>query len=82
MPFTNRLEGKIITEGSEIIHIWLTYIDGLLNTDNTRKQIENGLGTEGPIEIFNENEVSEQLGKMGLDKATGSDDLHIEAVKY
>ena len=39
------------------------------------------MATEGPIDIFNENEVSEQLGKMGLDKATGPDDLPIEAVK-
>ena len=39
------------------------------------------MATEGTIDIFNENEVSEQLGKNGLDKATGSDDLPIEAVK-
>ena len=39
------------------------------------------MATEGPIDIFNENEVFEQLGKMGLDKATGPDDLPIEAVK-
>ncbi len=39
--------------------------------------IESGVVTEGPIEIFNENEVFEQLGKMGLDKATGPDDLPI-----
>ena len=32
-----------------------------VNTENTRKQIESGLATEGPIDIFNENEVSEQL---------------------
>ena len=38
------------------------------------------MATEGPIDIFNENEVSEQPGKMGLDKAIGPDDLHIEAV--
>ena len=43
--------------------------------------IESGVVTEGPIEIFNENEVFEQLGKMGIDKATGPDDLPIEAVK-
>ena len=44
-------------------------------------RIESGLITEGPIEIFNEHEVSEQLAKMGLDKDTGPDDLPIEAVK-
>ena len=60
---------------------WLTYFEGLLTTENTRKQIESGLATEGPIDLFNENEVFEQLGKMGLDKATGPDDLPIEAVK-
>ena len=80
--FINSLEGKILTAGSKIIQRWLTYFDGLLNTENTRKQIESGLVTEGPIEIFNENEVSEHLGKMGLDKATGPDDLPIEALKY
>ena len=55
MPFINSLEGQILTAGIEIIQRWLTYFDGLLNTENTRKQIENGLVTEGPIEIFNEN---------------------------
>ena len=81
MPFINSLEGQILTVESDIIQRWLTYFEGLLNTENTRKQIESGLATEGPIDIFNENEVSEQLGKMGLDKATGPDDLPIEAVK-
>ena len=80
MPFINSLEGQMLTVGSEIIQRWLTYFDGLLNTENKRKQTESGLVTEGPIEIFNGNEVSEQLGKMGLDKATGPDDLPIEAV--
>ena len=64
MSFINSLEGQILTVGSDIIQRWLTYFDGLLNTEKTRKQIESGLVTEGPIEIFNENEVSEQLGKM------------------
>ena len=66
MPFINSLEGQILTVESDIIQRWLTYYEGLLNTENTRKHIENGLATEGPIDIFNENEVSEQLGKMGL----------------
>ena len=81
MPFINSLEGKILTVESDMIQRWLTYFEGLLNTENTRKQIESGLATEGPIDIFNENEVSEQLGKMGLDNVTGPDDLPIEAVK-
>ncbi len=81
MPFINSLEDKIPTVGNEIIQRWLSYFDGLLNTENIRKQIESGLATEGPIDILNENEVSEQLGKMGLDKATGADDLPIETVR-
>ena len=81
MPFINSLEGQILTVGSEIIQRWLTHFEGLLNTENTRKQIENGLATKGPLDIFIENEVSGQLGKMGLDKATGPGDLPIEAVK-
>ena len=81
MPFINSSEGQILTVGSDIIQRWLTYFEGLLKTVNTRKQIESGLATEGPIDIFNENEVSEQLGKMGLDEATGPDDLPIEPVK-
>ena len=40
----------------------LIYVDGFLNTENQRKQIEIGLVTEGPIDILNDNEVSEQLG--------------------
>ena len=60
---------------------WLTYFEGLLNTENTRKQIESGLAIEGPIDLFKENEMFEQLGKMGLDKPNGPDDLPIEAVK-
>ena len=64
-----------------VVQRWITYFEGLLNTENTRKRIESGLATEGPIDIFNENEVSEQLGKMRLDNTTGPDDLPIEAVK-
>ena len=81
MPFINSLEGQILTVGSDIMLRWLTYFEGLLNTENTRKQIASCLATEGPIDLFKENEVFEQLGKMGLDKATGPDDLPIEAVK-
>ena len=55
MPFINSLEGQILIVGSDIIQRWLTYLYGLLNTENTRKQIENGSVTEGPIEMFNEN---------------------------
>ena len=76
--FINSLEGQILTVGSDIMLRWLTYFEGLVNTENTRKQIASGLATEGPIDLFNENEVFEQLGKMGLDKATGPDDLPIE----
>ena len=64
MPFINSLEGQILTVESDIIQRWVTYFEGLLNTENTIKQIESGLATEGPIDIFNENEVSEQLGNM------------------
>ena len=39
---------------------WLTYFEGLLNTKNTRKQIESGVAIEEPIELFKENEVFEQ----------------------
>ena len=53
MPFINSSEGQKLTVGSDIIQRWLTYFEGLLNTDNTRKQIESGLATEGPIDIFN-----------------------------
>ena len=81
MPFINSLESQIITVGSDIMLRWLTYFEGFLNTENTRKQITSGLATDGPIDLFNENEVFEQLGKMGLDTATGPDDLPIEAVK-
>ena len=80
MPLINSLEGQILTVGSDIMLRWLTYFEGLLNTENTIKQIASGLATEGPIDLFKENEVFEQLGKMGLDKATGPDDLPIEAV--
>ena len=82
MPFINSLEGSILTVGSEIIITWMTYFDGLINIENTgtRKHIESGFATEGPINTFNENQVSEQLRKMELDKATGPDDLPVQVV--
>ena len=49
MPFFISLEGQILTEGGDIISRWQTYFDGLLNTENPRKPIQNGLLTEGPI---------------------------------
>ena len=59
MPFINSLAGQILTVGSDIMLRWRTYFEGLLNTDNTRKQIESGLAT---IDLFNESELFEQLG--------------------
>ena len=53
----------------------------LLDPDNPRNPIENGVLTEGPTQTFTENEVPEQLGKLGLYKAREPDDLPIEAVK-
>ena len=46
MPSINSLEGQILTVESDIIQRWLTYFEGLLNTDHTRKHIESGLATE------------------------------------
>ena len=66
--------------GNEIILRWLTYFDGLLNTENPRTKIETVLLIEGPIDIFND-KVSKQIGKMVLNKATGPDDIPIESVK-
>ena len=37
MPFINSLEGDILTVGNEVILRWMTYFDGLLNSENTRK---------------------------------------------
>ena len=52
MPFINSLEGQILTVGSDIMLRWLIYSEGLLNTENSRKQIESGLASEGPIDIY------------------------------
>ena len=65
MPFINSLEGQIPTVGSDIMLRCLTYFEGLLNIENTRKQIESGLATEGPIDQFNENEVFRKTMKDG-----------------
>ena len=65
MPFINSLEGQILTVGSDIMLRCLTYFEGLLNIDYTRKQIERGLATEGPIDQFNENEVFRKTMKDG-----------------
>ena len=46
MPFINSLEGQILTVGSDIMLRWITNFEGLLNTENTRKQIASGLATE------------------------------------
>ena len=39
MHFINSLDGQILTVGSEIMLIWLTYFEGLLKSENKRKQI-------------------------------------------
>ena len=53
----------------------------LVDAENPRKPVKSGVLTEGPIQIFTENEVPVQLGNMGLDKAIEPDGLPIEAVK-
>ena len=45
--------GRSTTHCRDIILRWLTHFDGLSNTENPRRQMENGLLTERAIEMFN-----------------------------
>ena len=46
VPKESLFNQSVVAVESDIIQRWLTYFEGLLNTENTRKLIESGLATE------------------------------------
>ena len=49
--------------------------------ENDSEDVEEVRPSEGPLQLYSVEEVGRQLGKMGLNKAGGPEDLPIEAVK-
>ena len=81
MIFVKDSEGKIMCEDTDIKKTWSEYFNRLLNTRNSRKDLEELDKVEGPMDLVTEEEVKTQLDRMKNKKATGPDEFPIEVVK-
>ena len=81
LVFVKDPQDKVLTEDTDIKDRWRQYFDTLLNSINSRKELDDIDKTEGPIPEVTQEEVKRQLDKMANNKATGPDELPIEVLK-
>ena len=74
-------EGKALIKDSDIKDHWQEYFSELLNTENSRKPIRDESPNQALVEKISESEVRRALSKMKKGKATGQDEVPIEAWK-
>ena len=72
-------EGTVLTKDSDIKERWIEYFSELLNTENSRKPINDEIPNQALTERMSEAEVRIALSKMKNGKATGPDEIPIEA---
>ena len=74
-------EGNVLRDEREILKRWKDYFEQLLNEENPRSFTEEGEPIIGEVTRITRREVEFAMSKMKLGKATGPDDLPIEAWK-
>ena len=73
--------GVVLTEDDDIRERWRTYFEQLMNVENNRIERVIATRTESEVENITTDEVERALGKMKKGKATGPDDIPVEAWK-
>jgi hypothetical protein len=81
LVFVKDSQDRVLTEDDDIKSRWRQYFEQLLNTKNSKKELQNIEKVEGPIQEVTSAEIKEQLEKMANNKATGPDELPIEVIK-
>ena len=71
--------GVVLTEETDIIERWRSYFEQLMNVENERINRTVEARAETVVEAIAEEEVEKALGKMKKGKATGPDDIPVEA---
>ena len=74
-------DGRVLREENEILKRWKEYFEKLLNEENPRSLRGEGVPNNGEETEITRREVELAMGKMKMGKATGPDDLPIEAWK-
>ncbi|KAI5726127.1 hypothetical protein M8J77_024147 [Diaphorina citri] len=74
-------QGVVLREEREIKERWKTYFEKLLNEENPRNVFEEGTPNEGMTAEISREEVVLAVKKMKNGKATGPDEIPVEAWK-
>ena len=74
-------DGRVLREENEILKRWKDYFEKLLNEENPRSSRGEGEPNNEEVSEITRREVEMAMGKMKMEKATGTDDLPIEAWK-
>ena len=76
------VDGKLLTDGIEVLQRWKRYFEDLMNTENPRELREHGVElVAGDVAQIGKREVEKALKKMKSGKAVGPDNIPIEAWK-
>jgi len=75
------IEGKLLVVEEQVRHRWGEYFGQLLNEENPREALVEAEKNHGPIQQIEEKEVAEALKNMKSGKATGPDNIPIEALR-
>jgi len=75
------IEGKLLVVEEQVRHRWGEYFGQLLNEENPREALAEAEKNHGPIQQIEEKEVAEALKNMKSGKATGPDNIPIEALR-
>jgi exonuclease III len=74
-------QGKVLTDKHEITKRWKQYFEKLLNEENPRSVMEDGTMNQGMTKEVTREEVEKAVSKMKNNKATGPDEIPVEAWK-
>lgn len=77
----NDENGRVLYDDDDVTRRWKGYIDKLLNEENARIDIGEGMPTERETRNITRNEVVKAMKKMKNNKSVGPDNIHIEVWK-
>lgn len=73
--------GEILTEDENIRNRWKCYFEKLLNEENPRVVVGDGVPSQGVVPEISKDEIQYALRKMKNDKSTGPDNIPVEVWK-
>ena len=74
-------EGNVLDNEAQVLDRWEEHFRRLLNEESPRELYEDGTPNEGLTRRVDRGEVQRALSRMKMGKATGPDNIPVEACK-